>query len=308
MILAAGLTPAWQRILEFDHWQHGGVNRAARVAECASGKVLNVARALACFPGDSLAVCPVGGTTGRAISEEFAQHGLAARWCQVAAATRTCTTLVDRATNQTTELVENAAPLSPDEILDFRQALIREAGAAKLLVLTGSLPPGAPTELVGELLRACAVPAVLDMRGPELLAALPARPLLVKPNRDELARSVGRPLDTEASLLEAMRAIAKAGAEWVLVTQGASASWLMGGAEVWRFETSPVDVVNPIGCGDCLAAALAWSVARGDAPPLATRWGLAAAAENARTLLPARLTYDAVAARVETIVGARVDV
>ena len=38
MILAAGLSPAWQQILVFDRFRPGGVNRAANARLCARGK------------------------------------------------------------------------------------------------------------------------------------------------------------------------------------------------------------------------------------------------------------------------------
>ena len=49
MIIAAGLTPAWQQIMRFERLATGQVNRAREVAWCASGKVLNVGLALARF-------------------------------------------------------------------------------------------------------------------------------------------------------------------------------------------------------------------------------------------------------------------
>ena len=39
MIVAAGLTPAWQQILRFDALRLGEVNRAVEAHWCASGKV-----------------------------------------------------------------------------------------------------------------------------------------------------------------------------------------------------------------------------------------------------------------------------
>jgi fructose-1-phosphate kinase PfkB-like protein len=54
--------------------------------------------------------------------------------------------------------------------------------------------------------------------------------------------------------------------------------------------------VNAIGSGDCLAAGIAWGLQRGLDVPGAVRLGVAAAAENARQLLPARLDVDRVLA------------
>jgi fructose-1-phosphate kinase PfkB-like protein len=50
-----------------------------------------------------------------------------------------------------------------------------------------------------------------------------------------------------------------------------------------------VPVVNPIGSGDCLAAGMAVGLVRGQPPLEALRHGVAAAADNACRLLPARL-------------------
>ena len=97
MILAAGLTPAWQQVLVFDAFTPGAVNRARQVHWCASGKVLNVARALHQLGGRSKALAPVGGTLGQVIPRDFDRLGIAARWVEVGHPTRVCTTTWARA-------------------------------------------------------------------------------------------------------------------------------------------------------------------------------------------------------------------
>ena len=54
-------------------------------------------------------------------------------------------------------------------------------------------------------------------------------------------------------------------------------------------ELAPAEVVNPIGCGDCLAAGIAVALSEGADMVDAVRFGMAAAAQNATDLLPARL-------------------
>ena len=46
------------------------------------------------------------------------------------------------------------------------------------MVLTGSLPSGTPETFYFDLIAAASCPVILDARGPELLAALPALPRL----------------------------------------------------------------------------------------------------------------------------------
>ena len=125
MILAAGLTPAWQQILLLDQFQPGEVNRAREAHWCGSGKVLNVGLALHHLGGPSLTLSPLGGPAWEAIEQEFAQLGLPRRWTESSAATRICTTLLDAATGATTELVENARSLRPTNSRRFKMPIRR---------------------------------------------------------------------------------------------------------------------------------------------------------------------------------------
>jgi fructose-1-phosphate kinase PfkB-like protein len=136
---------------------------------------------------------------------------------------------------------------------------------------------------------------VLDIRGPELLECLPHRPLLVKPNREELAATIGRPLSTDAELVSAMREVNAAGAEWVLVTQGPDAAWLTSTSETWRVEPpGGVRNINPIGCGDCVAAGVAFGVFQQLWMADCVRLGMAAAAANLEQMKSARFAANRV--------------
>lgn len=289
MILAAGLTPAWQRILEFERFVPGEVNRAQHAAWCASGKVLNVGLALTRLGAPSRVVSLKGGVTGRQIEEEFAQLGVRARWIEDLQPTRVCTTILDRATGSTTELVQNAEAARREVLEEFARTFRDAARDADVVILSGSLPPGTPSHYYRELLDGFAGRALLDVRGPELLEALAARPLLVKPNREELARTIGKSLGDEKSLRAAMRQLNNLGAEWVLVTDGANPVRLGSAGQTLRLVPPSTTPVNPIGCGDCLAAGLAVAIAEGRSVPEAARFGVAAALDNLTQLLPARL-------------------
>ena len=75
-----------------------------------------------------------------------------------------------------------------------------------------------------------------------------------------------------------------------LSTQGSAPVWLCSQAETYRLDPPPADrVVNPIACGDGMAAAIAWGVREGREMVEAVQLGIAAAAENLAQLLPCRL-------------------
>lgn len=310
MIVAAGLTPAWQQILALQRLRPGEVNRASCVHWCASGKVLNVGIALSHLGAECVALCPIGGMPGEAIRRDLAALGVPAEWLAVASSTRICTTLLDEATSQTTELVENAGPLSAEELDSYVAAFGRLARAASVVVLSGSLPVGTPASFYCRLLEATPAQTILDVREAELLAALDAghRPLVIKPNREELATTVGRPLPDDVSLLRAMRALSERGAQWVVVTHGKEAVTIASAREAYCALPPAVPrVVNPIGCGDAMAAAIAWAISQGLEVPQAVRYGMAAAAQNLGDLLPCRLDATATKRLAETIELKRVE-
>ena len=294
-VVAAGLSPAWQTIMRFASLEAGEVNRASEVWRGASGKVLNVAVALATLGGRCRAVTVIGGAAAGWTAVELAGFGIELVAVPIVADTRCCTTLLDDATGRTTELVENAPPITPGELAQFVAGYEGGVAGAAAVVLSGSLPAGTPATIYRDLLERTPCPAIVDARGPELLAALSARPLLVKPNRAELARTVGRPLESEVDLRAAIEEIRARGAEWVLVTDGAKPAILLGPSGWFHIVPPRLErVVNPIGCGDCLAAGIAAQIGSGREPLEAIRFGMACASVNCGTLLAGRLDRSAV--------------
>lgn len=319
MILVAGLSPAWQQILVFDDFQIGEVNRARQALWCGSGKVLNVGLGLAHLNRGKTepsrrchVLSTLGGPPAQQIDAEFASLEIDRTWIETQSPTRVCTTILEPATQTTTELVENAGPITAQEWQALLSAYRRLAKEANFVVLTGSLPPGAPTSAYRELLEVTPCPALLDVRGPELLEALEARPLVVKPNFEELGKTfpdlvhrrteIGfMASDRDRGRIAAMQELRRRGAEWVVITEGPRAVWVAGPNGVTRLQPPRITPVNPIGSGDTFAAGMAWSLAGGSNMLDAVRIGISAAAENALQLLPGRVENRSVLARAAEI-------
>jgi tagatose 6-phosphate kinase len=292
VILSAGLTPAWQQILVFDSFRYGEVNRASEAYWCASGKVFNAGIAAHHLGGPSRTVAPVGGPPFDQIAHEFEGMGVPFRFLKTRAATRVCTTIIDRSTGAITELVENGRPLTAAELDLFPTIYAEEAAKAAAAIIIGSLPAGTPASFYRDLVERTPCPAVLDFRGEGLKSVLDLKPYVVKPNREELARTVGRSLESDDDLVAAMRSLNQGGAQWVVITQGAGPVWVSSSTELYRLTPPPVDrdeVVNPIASGDAMAAAIAWATRDGRGIVDAVKLGIAAAGENLRQVIPCRI-------------------
>ena len=131
--------------------------------------------------------------------------------------------------------------------------------------------------------------SVVDARGNLLLRALKAKPSLVKPNRQELAATVGRPLRSQRDFMRAMRQMVELGAARVVVTAGGKPTLAFDGRTFWEVVPPRIAVVNPIGSGDAFAAGLISGLLRGEDLGQACRWAAAAGAANALTPMPGEL-------------------
>jgi 1-phosphofructokinase family hexose kinase len=247
----------------------------------SQGKVLNVGIGVHHLGGPSLTLSPLGGPPMEQIDREFADLGAPHRWITTDLPTRICTTLLDEGTHTITELVENGKPMRPEELNAYRQAYAEEVEKASVAVISGSLPMGTPTTYYRDLAEKTSCPMVLDIRGEGLLKILDLQPLVVKPNREELGHTIGRPIHNDRELLEAMRSLNQRGARWTVVTQGAGPVWVTSLTTTYRIAVPRVaKIVNPIGSGDALTAGIAWAVRDGREIVDAVRLGIAAAMQN----------------------------
>ncbi len=287
MILCLGTTPALQRTMRFAHFTLDAVNRAAEVFDYASGKVINAARVVHQLGEPVLASGFLGGDSGAFMRKDLDRTGIGHDFVTVRPPTRQCITLLDQSTATSTELVEEAAALEPSDWDRLDETLHRHLKNAAALVLTGSLPPQAPADFYARCTAAAHklnVPVVLDARGEPLQRALPHRPTVVKPNLSELAATVGREIESDADLRQAIARLIDQGAQWAVITRGPRPAIVSDGRSFWTLTTPAVPVVNTIGSGDAFTAGLAVELACGQSLPHACRLAAACGAANAMTL------------------------
>ncbi|HXP61820.1 MAG TPA: 1-phosphofructokinase family hexose kinase [Dongiaceae bacterium] len=302
MILCLGTTPSVQRVMVFRKLTPDAVNRAVTVADGPAGKSVNAAKVLKTLGEQPLAAGFLGGVRGRYLLEMLAAKGVESDFVTVAAHTRLCVTVIDQQAGTQTELIEEGPPVEPADYEQLSAVLRRRIPTCRAVVMSGSLALGGPIDLYAQatrLAREAGVLSIVDALGAPLAEALKAGPSLVKPNRAELAATVGRELKDEAEVMSAMRELSRRGAQRVVVTAGKAAALAFDGQAFWRIVPPAVRVVNPIGCGDAFTAGLVWRLLRGEGLGEACRWAAAAGAANALTLMPGEVER----AEVERLAG-----
>jgi len=289
MILCIGTTPAVQRVMVFRDLALNEVNRALTTIEGASGKSINVAKVLQAMGESPLAVGFAGGDRGDFLCAALRKAGIEQDFVRVAARTRQCATVIDESAGTQTELVENSEPVQPGDFARLIEIIRRHLPNCRAMVMSGTIAPGGADDFYAQCVRMAhevGAISVVDAQGVSLFEALRERPALVKPNRRELAKTVGHELTDDVSVMWAMRELVERGAQRVVVTAGKEPTLAFDGKAFWRIAAVPVLAVNPIGAGDSFTAGVVWRWLRGENLEEACRWGSALGAADALTLMP----------------------
>ncbi|MFD7732920.1 1-phosphofructokinase family hexose kinase [Kitasatospora phosalacinea] len=253
MILTVTPNPALDVTYAVPGFRPHASHRVADVAAQAGGKGVNAARVLAALGRPVRCVLPLGGPTGETVRADLAAAGLDHIDVPVGGDTRRTVTVSDG--TDATVLNEPGPVLTAAEWDALLGETARQLPQAAVLVLAGSLPPGAPTDGYGQLValgRQFHLPVVLDADGPALLAALPARPTVIKPNAAELTAATGLPDPRDAA-----RVLIRRGAESVLASLGPDGLLAVDRQGAWRCAPPAAVTGNPTGAGDSVVAALA---------------------------------------------------
>ncbi|BCL21071.1 1-phosphofructokinase [Streptomyces tuirus] len=266
MILTVTPNPSLDRTYEVPSLDRGEVIRATGERMDPGGKGVNVSRAVAAAGQRTVAVLPLGGAPGALVADLLDQQGIEVAPVPVAGATRSNIALVE-SDGVLTKINAPGPELSGAERELLLEAVRQQSRDASWIACCGSLPRGLAPSWYAELVaRAHAAGAriALDTSGPALLAALRERPDVVKPNAEELAGAVGRPLTTVADAVKAAEELREMGARAVLASLGADGQLLVCDEGAWFGSARVAAVRSNVGAGDSSLAG--FLIAGGNGP------------------------------------------
>ena len=315
-VLTVNLNTAIDRVIEVENFTVGSHLLGRQLRRHPAGKGVNISLALASMGRDNVAT----GFVGRGEFDDFERFLSATEpgrvLCQllsVAGRTRENVTIVDPVARTDTHVRERGFEVKEADIRRMRSKLGLMAAGQAVIVFAGSLPPGMEAADLRMLIAVAGergAKVALDIGGEVLRQTLgePAedqtqRLWLLKPNEAELAQWAGvERFDSEDDLRAAATRL-KDRCDMLVVTRGPAGAWLLDDRRLYRgrLELDEAQVLNTVGCGDCLLAGLIDAQVRGFDPSAMLRQGLAWAAANALREDLARLDADVVASLTENV-------
>jgi 1-phosphofructokinase/tagatose 6-phosphate kinase len=300
--LAVCLNPVIQKTLSFASLAAGEVNRTGEHRVDVAGKGICCARVLGQLGKRAVHLTQLGGPTRDWFLSMCGADGLEVAWVESGSEIRFCTTVIDRAAGSATELVEEARAVAEgtgDRVLAEFDRLLPEVAT---VMISGTKAAGFPPTILVEMARRAAAAGkrlVLDIKGRDLLDCLPYRPLVVKPNLEELLQTYapngtgyrGLGGDVEEGAMRDL--VAGVGREYLekygsrlIVTRGALPTLFWDGTAVRECPVRPIEVVNPIGSGDSFNVGVATALEAGATLAEAVAEGTRLGALNAERLKP----------------------
>jgi tagatose 6-phosphate kinase len=259
-VVCAALNPALDITYIGERFAAGQPNRVDRVHAQAGGKAVNVARLLHQAGHDVIVTGFAGGLVGDEIAAHLDEWAVPHRLVRCAGGSRRTVSAFSAQDAAVTAYNENGPQVTGAEWALFAERFAGLARGARLVVLSGSLPGGLPADAYRILACVAAdsgAEAFVDAHAAPLLAAVAAKPALVKPNEHELAEAAGlaMPVPLPAAVHASRRLLAE-GAQGVVVSLGPRG--LVGVLPAMTLlAVPPTQRGNPVGAGDAAFAALA---------------------------------------------------
>jgi 1-phosphofructokinase family hexose kinase len=280
MIFTLTLNPAIDQTLVLQKFVRGDTMRVKSSRFDPGGKGINVSRVINELGGETVAMGFAAGGLGRYLEQSLDGMGIETDFVYTQGETRTNIAILEEQSHSTSLLSAPGPETEPSAIGEIRRRLRTRLKEGDWLVIAGSIPPPFTGSVYNEIISEAiemGVHTVLDAdRGP-LEAGTAAHPQIVKGNRREFERLVGRSLDDEESTLSAAVEIHESGVPIVLTTRGRhGAVAVFEGGCVVRGVAPKVRAVSAVGSGDAFLAGVILTLSRGGTMQQAMRLGIAA--------------------------------
>ena len=255
MIYTITFNPAVDLVIQVPNCQLGTLNRSMGEEYVAGGKGINMSIVLKRLGIDNIATGFLGGFSGKYIEEFLEKEGITPQFISIEGTTR-----INVKVKGEVETEINAAGPTVDaekfqRLMNYFEEVLKEGDT---VFLAGNAAPGLDESSYVEIAKLChvrGVKLVLDTTKVSLLACLPYRPFIIKPNQHELEELFGVNIQTQEEMLNYAFKLQEKGARNVLVSCGGDGAFLVSETgQVFASNVPTGKLINSVGAGDSMLA------------------------------------------------------
>lgn len=281
MIYTVTLNPALDYFMNYEELALGEVNRTGKTQISAGGKGIMESRMLSLIGGKSKALGFLGGFSGQYIKDFLNENQIDSDFTEIEDLTRINVKLKSQE-NETS--FDAAGPkLQESEINHFLKKFdhLKEDD---IVVFAGTIPKSLGEDFYERLIAKVQkqkATFVMDVDGQKLLDSLPAHPLLIKPNREELEAIFETSFKNNEQIIPYGQKLLEMGAQNVIVSMAGDGALLFTNEKVYFAQGIKGELKNSIGAGDSTVAGFLAEYSQSKDPLLAFRQAIACGTSKA---------------------------
>lgn len=274
------LNPSVDYVIQVDDLIIGSLNKMNQEAKYPGGKGINVSRVLNELNYNNTALGFLGGYTGNFIEKQMQEKGGGTNFIRIKDETRTNIKLKSSGETEINGLGPDIDSDESDQLLQQLEQITKE----DTVILSGSAPPSLAQHYYEEMVKIIANTGsafVVDTTGESLKSTLAYRPLLIKPNKEELAEIFNVTLNKQDDLIKYGRKLLDLGARNAIISMGGDGAFLFTDNGIFKGNTPKGKVQNSVGAGDSMVAGFTGKYNETKDAVEAFKWGLAAGSATA---------------------------
>ena len=267
MIVSVTANTTLDNTVVIPYFEKNRTIRARETVHSLGGKPTDASWILGEMGIPSLALGFAAGAVGKKIESMLQARGVTTDFIWVGGESRINTVIIcdDESDKWATTITTLTLEVNAEHVEALRRQYAAALDGATCVVIGGTLPVGMQpsfyTEFIG-LAKARGIPVIFDAAEPNLSAGLAAHPDYVKPNQDELADFLGRPVSTLQAAYEAGRGIQAQYGTSPIITLGKDGALAVLPDRAYFIPPLKVAVVSASGAGDGVLAGLAAALSR----------------------------------------------
>ncbi len=281
MIYTVTLNPALDYFMNYEELALGEVNRTGKTQISAGGKGIMESRMLSLIGAKSKALGFLGGFSGQYIKDFLNENQIDSDFTEIEDLTRINVKL--KSQENETSLDAAGPKLQESEINQFIEKFdhLKEDD---IVVFAGTIPKSLGEDFYERLIAKVQkqkATFVMDVDGQKLLDSLPAHPLLIKPNREELEAIFETSFKNNEQIIPYGQKLLEMGAQNVIVSMAGDGALLFTNEKVYFAQGIKGELKNSIGAGDSTVAGFLAEYSQSKDPLLAFRQAIACGTSKA---------------------------
>lgn len=281
MIYTVTLNPALDYFMNYEELALGEVNRTGKTQISAGGKGIMESRMLSLIGAKSKALGFLGGFSGQYIKDFLSENQIDSDFTEIEDLTRINVKL--KSQENETSLDAAGPKLQESEINHFLEKFdhLKEDD---IVVFAGTIPKSLGEDFYERLIAKVQkqkTSFVMDVDGQKLLDSLPAHPLLIKPNREELEAIFETSFKNNEQIIPYGQKLLEMGAQNVIVSMAGDGALLFTNEKVYFAQGIKGELKNSIGAGDSTVAGFLAEYSQSKDPLLAFRQAIACGTSKA---------------------------